>query len=186
LSKHDSSNPQDEEVETTGKGRPTPSRKEAQARNAQPLVGDRSKEARRAQRQRVAEQRERARVGMAQGDERYLTARDRGPQRRWVRDWVDARWSMGEFLIPAMLVVLVSTFLPGRLPYYGIAVMWVFVALTAVDLVFMCFRLGRKLREKFGSDNRQSGWRWYACMRAMQFRPLRLPKPQVKRGSRPE
>ena len=29
------------------------------------------------------------------------------------------------------------------------------------------------------------GLRWYAAMRALQLRPLRLPKPQVKRGQFP-
>lgn len=175
-----------EEPSQEGKGRPTPSRKEAQARNARPLVGNRSKEARKAERLRMQEQRERARVGLAQGEERYLTPRDRGPQRRWVRDYIDARFSVGEFLIPAMLVVLITTFMPNPIPYYGIAIMWTFVAVSILDLLFLNMRMGKLLREKFGPDRVQRGWRWYAAMRALQFRPLRLPKPQVRRGKYPE
>ena len=153
--------------------------------NQRPLVGARSKEARRAQNERLAEARRRARIGMAEGDERYLTARDRGPQRRWVRHFVDARTSVGEFLIPAMLVVLLSTFLPNPIPYYGIAVMWIFVIASIIDIVIMNFRLGRRLRDKFGAESVQAGWRWYAAMRALQFRPLRLPKPQNRRRQFP-
>ena len=185
-SNDDVTTPAAEDSAPEGKGRPTPTRKETQARNVRPLIGDRSKEARKAERLRMQEQRERARVGLAQGDERYLTPRDRGPQRRWVRDFVDARFSVGEFLIPAMLVVLITTFLPNPIPFYGIAVMWTFVALSILDMVFMNFRIGKKLRGKFGADQVQGGWRWYAAMRALQFRPLRLPKPQVKRGAYPE
>ena len=168
-----------------GKGRPTPSRKEAQAAKAQPLVGGRDKAAIKAQRQKQAEVRERARLGMMQGDERYLSIRDKGPQRRFVRDYVDARFSVGEFLIPLMLVVLVMTFLPGIFQVISLAVIWGYVLLAVLDAVFLGLLLKRKLEAKFGVDSVQKGFRWYAAMRAFQFRPLRIPKPQVKRGNYP-
>jgi len=164
-----------------GKGRPTPKRKEAQAAKAQPLVGGRDKAALKAQRQKQMEARERARLGMMQGDERYLTARDRGPQRRFVRDYVDARISVGEFLIPLMLVVLVMTFLPGIFQVLSLAIIWGYVVISVVDAIVLGWMLKRKLTVKFGEGNVQSGFRWYAAMRAFQFRPLRVPKPQVKR-----
>ena len=168
-----------------GKGRPTPTRKEAQAAKAQPLVGGRDKAALKAQRQKQAEARERARLGMMQGDERYLTVRDRGPQRRYVRDYVDARFSVGEFLIPLMLVVLVMTFLPGIFQVLSLAVIWGYVLLAILDAVILGFLLKRRLAAKFGEADVQRGFRWYAAMRAFQFRPLRIPKPQVKRGQYP-
>lgn len=169
-----------------GKGRPTPSRKEAQAAKAQPLVGGRDKSAMKAQRQKQTEARERARVGMMQGDERYLTARDKGPQRRYVRDYVDARFSIGEFLIPLMLVVLLLTFLPGQIQVISIMAVWGFLALAVIDAVVLGWRLKGKLAAKFGAANVQPGFRWYAAMRAFQFRMLRMPKPQVKRLQFPE
>ena len=46
------------------------------------------------------------------------------------------------------------------------------------------FILTRKIRAKFGADKAERV-RWYAAMRALQLRPLRLPKPQVKRGQYP-
>lgn len=168
------------------KGRPTPSRKQAQAARAQPLVGGKDKAAIKAQRQQQQAAREKARVGMMQGDERYLTPRDRGPQRRFVRDYVDARWSIGEFLIPAMLLVLFMTFIPGPVQVYSFIVIWAFVGLAVLDAVLLGGRLKRKLSAKFGEDKVQGGFRWYAAMRAFQFRPLRIPKPQVKRGRFPE
>lgn len=169
-----------------GKGRPTPSRKEAQAAKAQPLVGGRDKTAIKAQKQKQMEARERARQGMMQGDERYLSIRDKGPQRRFVRDYVDARFSVGEFLIPLMLVVLVMTFLPGIFQVISLAVIWSYVLIAVLDAVFLGVVLNRKLEAKFGAGNVQKGFRWYAAMRAFQFRPLRIPKPQVKRGNYPK
>lgn len=168
-----------------GKGRPTPSRKQAQAQNARPIAGGRNKEVQKQVRRQQMEARERARVGMMAGEERYLGPRDRGPQRRYVRDYVDARWSVGELLIPMMVIVLVMTFMPGIFQLLSLAVIWGFVGLAIIDAIFLGLRLKRKLGEKFGEDKVQPGYRWYAAMRAFQFRPLRAPKPQVKRGERP-
>ncbi len=52
--------------------------------------------ARKTNREQVALQRERARVGMARGEEKFLPVRDRGPQKKFVRDYVDARFGIGE------------------------------------------------------------------------------------------
>ncbi len=168
-----------------GKGRPTPSRKQAEAANARPIVGSKDKSVLKEQRRQQTSARERARIGMMEGDERFLGPRDRGPQRRYVRDYVDARWSVGELLIPMMLVVLVMTFIPGIMQVISLVAIWAFVGLAIIDAVFLGFRLKRLLGEKFGEDRVQPGYRWYAAMRAFQFRPLRVPKPQVKRGQRP-
>ncbi|WP_024355818.1 DUF3043 domain-containing protein [Leucobacter chironomi] len=170
---------------STGKGRPTPSRKQAEAANARPIVGSRDKAMMKEQRRQQADARERARLGMMQGEERFLTPRDKGPQRRYVRDYVDARWSVGELLIPMMLVVLVMTFIPGIMQIISLVVIWAFVGLAILDAVFLGMRLKKRLGEKFGEDRVQPGFRWYAAMRAFQFRPLRMPKPQVKRGNFP-
>ncbi|MGJ0204413.1 DUF3043 domain-containing protein [Leucobacter sp. gxy201] len=173
------------EKATAGKGRPTPSRKQAEAANARPIVGSKDKSVLKEQRRAQNEARERARIGMLQGEERYLMPRDRGPQRRFVRDYVDARWSIGEFLIPMMLVVLVLTFIPGTLQLYSLYIVWGFVGLAVLDAVLLGLRLQRKLTDKFGEGKVEKGFRWYAAMRAFQFRPMRAPKPQNKRGAFP-
>ncbi|MFV0433576.1 MAG: DUF3043 domain-containing protein [Leucobacter sp.] len=171
--------------QTASKGRPTPSRKQAEAANARPIVGSRDKAMQKEQRKQAQSARERARIGMMEGDERYLGPRDKGPQRRYVRDYVDARWSVGEALIPMMLIVLVLTFIPGTAQVISLFVIWAFVGFAVLDAVFLGFRLKKLLGAKFGEDRVQPGFRWYAAMRAFQFRPLRMPKPQVKRGQFP-
>ena len=40
--------------------------------------------------------------GMKAGDEHYLLARDKGPVRRFIRDFVDARFSFIELMIPLL------------------------------------------------------------------------------------
>lgn len=79
---------------SSGKGRPTPSRKEREAARKKPLIGDRSKEAKKAARAQLAAKRAEAREGMLNGEERYLTVRDRGPQKKLARDMVDSRLSL--------------------------------------------------------------------------------------------
>ncbi|WP_353814047.1 DUF3043 domain-containing protein [Agromyces sp. SYSU T00266] len=168
-----------------GKGAPTPTRAEREAANKRPLVPNDRKEAARQARAKAAESRERARLGMAAGDERYLPARDRGPQKKYVRDYVDARFSIGEILIPVMFAVIVLTFVPSyEVQTIGIFALWGFFLVSVVDVIILGFTLQRKLAAKFGAAKVER-FRWYAAMRALQLRPLRLPKPQVKRGQYP-
>ncbi|NEN06112.1 DUF3043 domain-containing protein [Diaminobutyricibacter tongyongensis] len=169
-----------------GKGAPTPTRREQEAARKRPLVPDDRKEAARQARQKTAEARERARVGMAAGDDKYLTARDRGPQRRYVRDYVDARFNIGEFMIPVMLLVIVLTFFPQRdVQTYGIIALWAFFVIAVLDCFFLGYLVRKGLATKFGKSKVEKGVRWYAAMRALQLRVIRLPKPQVKRGQYP-
>lgn len=167
-----------------GKGRATPSRAEQEAARKRPLVPD-TKEAKARAKADLAQQREKARVGMAAGDDRYLTARDKGPQRRWVRDWVDSGWHLGEAVMPAMVLVIILTFIPVvSLQFYSFMGLWLFIFLVIGDMVWTSFRVKRAAKAKWG-DKTEKGLGWYAAMRSIQMRFLRLPKPQVKRGQRP-
>lgn len=167
-----------------GKGRATPSRAEQEAARKRPLVPD-TKEAKARARAELSQQRDKARAGMAAGDERYLTARDKGPQRRWVRDWVDSGWHLGEAVMPAMVLVIVMTFIPiTALQYYSFLGLWVFIFLVIGDMVLTSIRIKRLAKAKWG-DKVEKGLGWYGAMRSIQMRFLRLPKPQVKRGQRP-
>ncbi|WP_229662175.1 DUF3043 domain-containing protein [Agromyces bauzanensis] len=178
----------DDEASATpqvGKGAPTPSRAEREAARKRPLVPNDRKEAAKQARAKQAEARERARVGMAMGEDKYLPARDRGPQKKYVRDYVDARFSIGEVLIPFMFAIILLTFVPSaEVQAIGIMALWAFFLVAVLDVVILGFILTRKLRAKYGEDKAERV-RWYAAMRALQLRPLRLPKPQVKRGRYP-
>jgi hypothetical protein len=168
----------------SGKGRATPTRAEQEAARKRPLVAD-TKEAKARARSEMAAQREKARLGMAAGDERYLTARDKGPQRKWVRDFVDSGWHLGEAVMPAMIVVIVATFVPVLgIQYWAFVALWVFIFFVIGDMIITSIRVKRAARAKWG-DKTEKGLGWYASMRTIQMRFLRLPKPQVKRGQHP-
>lgn len=170
----------------SGKGHATPTRKEREAANKRPLVAGDNKEARKASRAKLQESRDKARVGMANGEEKFLPIRDKGPQRRYIRDYVDARFSLGEVMIPVMFAVILATLVPN--PTVQTALMlalYAFVVLVVADSLLLGWLVTRKLKAKFGEGKVEKGVRWYAAMRALQLRPLRLPKPQVKRGKYP-
>ncbi len=172
-------------VPVSGKGRATPTRAEREAARKRPLVPD-SKEAKARARAELNAKRDKARVGMAAGDPRYLPARDQGAQRKFVRDYVDSGWHLGEAVMPAMLVVILATFIPvPEVQYYSFVALWVFILFVVGDMILTSVFAKRAVKAKFGADKQEKGLGWYAAMRTVQMRFLRLPKPQVKRGQRP-
>ncbi|WP_217184309.1 DUF3043 domain-containing protein [Streptomyces sp. AC495_CC817] len=179
------------ETPAVGKGRATPTRAEQEAARRRPLVAN-TKEARAAARAELNERRSRAQAGMAAGEEKYLPARDKGPQRRWVRDYVDAGWHPAEFVMGVMVLVILASLLPPNLAigtfaiaYWAYLVMMGYLVLAIGGMILLGLRVKRKAAEKFGKERLERGLGWYAAMRALQMRFMRLPKPQVKRGQYP-
>jgi hypothetical protein len=165
------------------KGRPTPSRKEAEAANkARAKVPRTRKEMAAAQKLARGESSAQVRQAMRTGDDRYLPARDKGPVRRFIRDYVDSRFSFIELLIPLMLVVLILgwTGNPTVTTYANLAMLSVLV-LIIIDLLRLRSRLKRELTARF-PDAPLKGTTYYAIARSMQMRFMRLPKAQVKVG----
>lgn len=121
------------------------------------------------------------------GDERYLTDRDKGPVRAYVRDWVDSRRFFNNYVMPAavvlLLIMLIGTWLPR-----------VSAALSLLSLVFMLtifiegFVIGRganrAVRKKFPDAETGFGLGMYAFSRATQPRNWRTPKPRVAVGAK--
>jgi hypothetical protein len=177
-------NPSEEELLEQGKGRPTPSRREREAANRRPLVGS-SPVDKKAARARLNSEREKARVGMANGEERYLPAKDRGEQRRFVRDYIDARWNVGEVMMPVLVLFLIVGFAAPQtsVASYSLLLIWAFVLLFFIDCFVLWTILRKKVTAKYGEF--QSRTFFYILTRAWQLRFLRLPKPQVKRGQYP-
>ncbi|MDX3855487.1 DUF3043 domain-containing protein [Streptomyces sp. AK02-01A] len=168
------------------KGRPTPKRSEAQSqrRRASTTPTDRKtamKRQRETRRADLARQRE----ALANGDERYLPARDKGPVRRFVRDFVDSRFCVAEFFLPLAVVILVLSMVRvGSLQNIALLLWLGVIVLIVLDSVGVAFRLKKQLAERF-PDTPRRGAVAYGLMRTLQMRRLRLPKPQVKRGERP-
>ena len=167
----------------SGKGRPTPTRAEREAARKRPLVAD-TKEARARAKAELAAAREKARIGMANGEDRYLPARDKGPQPKFARDFVDAGWHLGEAVMPMMLLVIVLTFIPiPAVTYWSFIGLWIFILFVIGDMIITSIRVKKVAKERFGA-RMEKGLGWYSAMRTIQMRFMRLPKPQVRRGEK--
>ncbi len=168
-------------TKVSGKGHATPTRKEAQAAaklRAQNAVNPSSSKAEvRAQRAAAGA---RMREAMRTGEEKYLPERDKGPVRRFVRDWIDARLTFIELLLPMLVIVMMLSLGKSRemqsLASTLYSALWI---LVIIDVTWLSIRLVGELKRRFPEHDRK-GWWFYAIMRALQLRPLRMPKPQVK------
>jgi hypothetical protein len=176
-------------VKEGGKGRPTPSRKEAEAAaRERARAGKDKKAAQKTQRQRRVSEQQKMREAMKGGDERYLPARDQGPIKRFVRDWVDSRLSFAEFLLPLLLVIMVLSYGSGgndEVRGFANGLWTATILLTVVDTMWLVFRLKRALRERFPDEDLR-GTTFYAVLRVVQMRWMRMPKPKVGIGGKPK
>ena len=169
--------------EPTGKGRPTPKRKVSEAKRitsslAPVVTKEQKREAKLATRQdRVA-----SRAAYLRGEESALPLRDRGPARRFVRNYVDARRSIGEYFLPIIFVVLILTLIPTPSVQFGaIASMYGVLIMAVVDGIFLGRRIRKLMGEKFPNVPTK-GLGMYAWLRSTQMRRLRAPHPQTKVG----
>ena len=141
------------------------------------------KRARLKQRESRAEQR----AGMMAGKEEYLLNRDKGPERRLVRDIVDARRNLASYLLPAVFIVFIAGYgsMPGQVRLYANILWFAFAFAVVVDSVLLSRRIKKLLTERFPrSDVRPRSVYLYAIMRSLSFRRMRMPAPQVKPGTK--
>lgn len=183
--------PEPEPARPGSKGRPTRSRREAEAARRRPLVVADRKEARRRDRERAQRDRMDAQQALMTGDEKRMPIQHRGAERRMVRDIVDSRRNVAEFFFPVALVfMLVALVMPLFWPDLYlvmstgmIVVLWGGLLLCVLDAFLLRKRLRRVLTEEFGEAER--GLAGYGIMRSIQIRRWRLPRPMIKHGEPP-
>ncbi|GAA4806559.1 DUF3043 domain-containing protein [Nocardioides caeni] len=166
-----------------GKGRPTPTRREAEAAAKARAKGpaDR-KSANRQTREYRAEESRKIRQGMKNGDERYFLPRDQGPVRRFIRDYVDTRFSIVEMVIPLMIIGLILGYTgSSALVQASSIVLLATVLFVITDMFWLRFKIRRELKRRF-PDASLKGTTYYALTRAMQMKFMRMPKARVKIG----
>jgi hypothetical protein len=166
-------------------GQATPKRK-AGGRTAEPPPANR-REAYKRMRAKERESRAEARAGAMAGKDEFLPKRDQGPERALVRDIVDARNSISRYFmgIAFVLVLATSVALPGNLRYWANYVFYLVIVLVGVDCFMMTRTLRKVLPERFPkSALPPRSHYFYAIMRALSFRKLRMPAPRVKVGEK--
>jgi len=175
--------PADPTDKVSGKGRPTPTRREAEAAaRARAKVPRTRKEIARAQRAARVESSQKVRSAMKSGDERYFLARDKGPVRSFIRDFVDSRFSFVELMIPLLILTMVLGYSGNpSLANMGNTILLGTMLLVVIDILLMRRRMRRELARRFPSES-MKGTTYYAVMRSLQMKFMRLPKAKVKIG----
>jgi hypothetical protein len=170
-----------------GKGRPTPSRKEAEAARRERVKPTLTKkEARKKSRTAARAAQQSSYQAMVSGDERAFPPRDQGPVRRFVRDYIDGRRLFSEFFLPVMIVILMLSLLPFPQVVQYVTLLWlVGIALVIAEIAWLWWSLKKNLRVRFPEGNWGRGDLFYGIMRATQLRRLRLPRPALKPGQPP-
>ncbi len=170
---------------TAGKGRPTPSRREAEGRRRGPAPPPprTQREALRRMRSTKQERRKESatrRERMLAGDEKYLLPRDRGADKAYVRDIVDSRRHVMSLFMPMAAFVLLGVFIPSPALRQVTSLLTTAMLLTMLVEGYLLGRLvNRRVRERFPETRAsRTGLGFYASTRATQLRRLRVPKPR--------
>lgn len=158
------------------KGVPTPTRKAAEAARMErlhPKLDSKAARKKARQARRIAQ------------DQAWQKA-EGSAERTLLRDFVDARWTLVEFMLPAMLVFLALTMLSTYPMFIAIApyvtiVLWVFLVLNIVNVALLWRSFKRELAQRLPKASYR-GLLMYLVNRAMMIRRFRQPRPRISRG----
>lgn len=155
------------------KSEPTRSRREAEEAKRASMRPKTKKEMRKAEREARYQRRE-----------AELAAIDKRPEQQLMRDYVDSKRHLLEFMLPVLLLAIVGTFFATAWPavYFGImAICYALIIGVIVELWLRWRGLKRLLIERYPRANRRG---LFAAMmgRMSQFRRFRMPPPRVEVG----
>ena len=101
-----------------------------------------------------------------------------------MRDYVDARFNLGEFLLPSLVVILAGSFMSQVWPpitLIATLVMYIYIILVLVDGFLMWRGFKKVLAERLPKAS-PKGLLMYGMNRCIQIRRFRMPPPRLKRG----
>jgi hypothetical protein len=159
---------------TGKKDRPTPTRKEAEAARRQRMTTTLSKKQARAASSRQARA-ERMRA---------ISAREATPEKVLMRDYIDSRFNIGEFLLPSVVVILAITILGSywqAVTLIATLAMYLFIFAVFVDGHLMWRGFKKVLAARLPKAS-PKGLLMYGMTRSTQIRRFRSPAPRIKRG----
>jgi hypothetical protein len=162
------------------KGKPTPKRKESQAKlKVSSLSPAASKEAKKALKAQARVRRLETRAAYMRGEESALPVKDKGPARRFVRNYVDERKSVTEYFLVFIMFILFLTVIPSPAVQLGaIVLMYSAMIWVVIDGFLLSRRIKKIVAVKFPGEPTK-GLGLYGLMRSTQLRRLRAPAPQV-------
>ncbi len=178
------------EKPAAGKGRPTPKRKVAEQANVTNRLAPAStREGKKIQREQLRQQRVQTRAAYMRGEESAMPPRDRGQVKRFVRNYVDSRRSIGEYFLPILMLVLILTVIPiAYIQFFAINLMYScllfsIILFSIIDGIILSRKLKKEVAARFPNEITK-GIGMYGWLRSTQIRRLRAPSPQIKRGEK--
>jgi Protein of unknown function (DUF3043) len=156
------------------KDRPTPTRRQAEAARRQRVTRNLSK------REARAEASRQSRTDRLKA----MNARESVPEKTLLRDYVDSRFNLGEFLLPSLVVILALTFLSQTMPrvaVFSTGLMYLFLLAVIADSAFLWRGFKKVLATRLPKASTR-GLLMYGVNRAIQIRRFRMPPPRIKRG----
>jgi hypothetical protein len=167
------------------KGRPTPKRKDSEsARKVSSLAPAHSKEEKARQKAATRAARIAQRAAYLRGDENALPLRDRGPVRKFVRNYVDSRRSIGEYFLPIIGIVLLVSLVPyPAAAVVGVVMMYTVLFASVIDGILLSRKIKREVASRFPAESFK-GLGMYGWLRSTQMRRMRAPKPGVAAGEK--
>jgi hypothetical protein len=154
---------------------PTPSRREAEAARRQRVNRTLTKKEARVESSRQARAQRM----------RSMSARDNVPEKALLRDYIDARFSLGELLLPSLAVILVASLLGTRYAQVTVIAtlaMYAFLLLVILDGTVFMWRGFKKVLAQRLPQAPTRGLLLYGLNRCIQIRRFRMPPPRIKRG----
>ncbi|MDG4832274.1 DUF3043 domain-containing protein [Solwaraspora sp. WMMD1047] len=181
--------PVEEEAAATRPRGYTPSKKElGVATPKRPAAGRRPvTDSKPLTKQEARERRRAARAEAASEFRREGGPRDRGPERLLARNVVDSRRTVGTWFFGGALVVLLGSS-PTMPPVVRLVsnLLWASLAFAVViDSVLIARKVKKLVLARYPrTDQRMGSLYLYAIMRAITFRRMRAPVPQVNIGDK--
>ncbi|QVQ53253.1 DUF3043 domain-containing protein [Spiractinospora alimapuensis] len=173
---------------TPKKGVRTPKRRESENYQRRPLNAPQSwRESVKRNRELRKKETQRQREAYAKGDERYYRPQDRGKVRAYARDFVDSRRMISEFFLFFSIIIIGAMLFPT--PEVQIIVSYVLFPTMMITIVLEGIWLSRQVKKRAAilyPEESVRGAGWYAAMRMLQIRKLRLPKPELRPGDDPD
>jgi hypothetical protein len=163
------------EADASGKkNRPTRSRKEAEAARMAVLHPKLTKKEAQARDRQAANKRSAQR----------LVEYEQTPERVLLRNYIDSRWSLTEFMLPIMVVMLVVSLLGAAFPtlVFGVTIgLYVLAAISVVNMFLTWRGFKEELQLRYPGAS-SKGLLGTMISRMMAMRRLRNPGPVVARG----
>ena len=130
------------------KNEPTPKMKQAQAAGVRPLVPTDRKASAKAAKAKLRERENAEYEAMQKGDIAHMPKAERLPWRIYIRDYVDARFNIGEFFIPVAFMILIASMIVSSVAQSQTASMIMMLVMYAylIAVVIDVWLMWRKLK----------------------------------------